>query len=137
MRLADIGNPNLKPWVTHALTRATDELLAEKLRIGARANCLPGEVPQFPLYASGFENLYFIQTPKQVLMTHQADTQVRHVCMDVPHTSHPAASWCMANPSATTREPQLLTEEPCGEIMPGSWPAAFTSRPPQSRNSEA
>jgi hypothetical protein len=93
MRLADVNNPNLKPWVADQLKKANDELLAGKIRIGARGNCMPGGVPQFLLYAGGFENLYFIQTPNEVLMIHQADTQVRHVYMNVPHTLHPAPSW--------------------------------------------
>jgi hypothetical protein len=93
MRLADISNPNLKPWVVDYLMKANDELLAEKLRYAARANCMPGGVPEFLLYAGGFENLYLIQSPKEVVMIHQADTQVRRVYMDVPHSAHPAPSW--------------------------------------------
>jgi len=93
MRLADAGNPNLKPWVADYLNKANDELLAGKIRTGARANCLPGGVPQFLLYAGGFENLYVIQTRKEVLLIHQADTQVRHIYMNVPHSAHPAPSW--------------------------------------------
>ena len=93
MHLADLNNPNLRPWVVDYLKRANDDLLAGKLRLGARANCMPGGVPQFLLYAGGFENLYFIQTQKEVLMIHQADTQIRHVYLDVPHSEHPAPSW--------------------------------------------
>ena len=93
MRLADISNPNLKPWVVDYLKKANDELLAGKLRYAARANCMPGGVPEFLLYAGGFENLYLIQSPKEVVMIHQADTQVRHVYMDVPHSAHPTPSW--------------------------------------------
>ncbi len=93
MRLADASNPNLKPWVVDYLKKANNELLTGKIRTGARANCMPGGVPQFLLYAGGFENLYFIQTPKEVLMIHQADTQVRHIYMDVPHSAHTASSW--------------------------------------------
>src|SRR5579864_3544779 len=59
MRLADLNNPNLKPWVSDYLKKANDDLLAGKLRLGARANCMPGGVPQFLLYPGGFENLYF------------------------------------------------------------------------------
>jgi hypothetical protein len=93
MRLADVSNPNLKSWVVDYLKKANDELLAGKLRYAARANCMPGGVPEFLLYAGGFENLYLIQSPKEVVMIHQADTQVRHVYMDVPHSAHPAPSW--------------------------------------------
>lgn len=93
MRLADLNNPNLKPWVIDDLKKSNAELLAGKIRTGARANCLPGGVPQFLLYAGGFENLYFIQTAKEVLMIHQADTQARHVYMNVPHSAQPPLSW--------------------------------------------
>jgi len=93
MRLADLSNTNLKPWVVDYLRKANADVLAGKLRHTARANCMPGGVPQFLLYAGGFENLYFMQTPKEVLIIHQADVQIRHVYLNVSHSQHPAQSW--------------------------------------------
>lgn len=93
MRLANLDNPNLKPWVIDYLRKSNDELRATGLRLGARANCTPGGVPQFLLYAGGFENLYIIQTHKEILMIHEADAQIRHVYMNVSHSAHVAPSW--------------------------------------------
>jgi hypothetical protein len=93
MRLADVSNPNLKPWVVERLKEANAELIAKGLRTASRANCLPPGVPEFLTFAGGFEPIYFIQTPKEVLMIHQANTEVRHVYMNVPHSARPAPSW--------------------------------------------
>ena len=93
LRIADLNNPNLKPWVVDALKKANDELLAGKLRWTSRANCMPGGVPQFLLYAGGAESFYMIQTPKEILMIHQANNETRHIYMNVAHSQHPAPSW--------------------------------------------
>jgi hypothetical protein len=37
--------------------------------------------------------LYFVQTPKEVLMIFSGDHQVRRVYMDVPHSENPKQSW--------------------------------------------
>ena len=63
LRIADVSNPNVKPWVVDALKKANDELLAGPLRWTSRANCMPAGVPQFLLYAGGAESIYMIQTP--------------------------------------------------------------------------
>ena len=40
-----------------------------------------------------FNITIFIETPKEILMIHQNDYQVRHIFMDVPHSAHPRPSW--------------------------------------------
>jgi hypothetical protein len=37
--------------------------------------------------------IYFIQTPKEVLMTAQGDHITRHVYLNVPHSAHVTLSW--------------------------------------------
>ena len=93
LRIADLSNPNLKPWVVDALKKGNDDLLAGKLRWTSRANCMPAGVPQFLLYAGGAESIYMIQTPKEILMIHQANNETRHIYVDVPHSAHPVPSW--------------------------------------------
>lgn len=93
LRVADLNNPNLKPWVVDALKKGNDDVLAGKLRWTSRANCMPAGVPQFLLYAGGAESLYMIQTPKEIVMIHQANNETRHIYMDVPHSAHPQPSW--------------------------------------------
>ncbi len=93
LRLADLSNPNLKPWVVERLRQGNEELLDKGVRTASRANCMPPGVPQFLVFAGGFEPIYFVQTPKEVVMIHQADTQVRHIYMNVPHSAHLVPSW--------------------------------------------
>ena len=95
LHLGDTSNPNLKPWVADAIKKANDDVLAGKLRETSRSRCMPGGVPEFLLYGGPGENepLYFVQTPKEVLIIAQADTQVRHVYMNVPHSTKPQPSW--------------------------------------------
>jgi hypothetical protein len=93
LRVADLNNPNLKPWVVEALKKSNDEVLAGKLRWTSRANCMPGGVPQFLLYAGGAESFYMIQTAKEIVLIHQANNETRHVYMNVPHSAHPLPTW--------------------------------------------
>ncbi len=93
LRIADLSNPNLKPWVVEALKKGNDEMLAGKLRWTSRANCMPAGVPQYLLYAGGAESMYMIQTAKEIVMIHQANNETRHIYMDVPHSAHPSPSW--------------------------------------------
>ncbi len=93
LRIADLSNPNLKPWVVEALKKGNDEVLAGKLRWTSRANCMPAGVPQYLLYAGGAESMYMIQRPKEIVMIHQANNETRHIYMDVPHSAHPSPSW--------------------------------------------
>lgn len=93
LRIANLNNSNLKPWLVEALKKSNEEVLAGKLRWTSRANCMPAGVPQFLLYAGGAESLYMIQTPKEIVMIHQANNETRHIYMDVPHSAHPQPSW--------------------------------------------
>jgi hypothetical protein len=91
-RIADLSNPNLKPWVREQMKKDNDEVLAGKIAFTARSSCMPAGVPAFMNYA-GPTPLYFIQTPKEVWMIFSGDHQVRHVYMDVPHSENPKPSW--------------------------------------------
>jgi len=93
LRLADLSNPNLKSWVVDQLKKTNEELLTRGIRYASRANCMPPGVPQFLIFAGGFEPIYFVQTPNEVLMIHQANSEVRHIYMNVPHSAHPEPSW--------------------------------------------
>jgi hypothetical protein len=92
LHVADLTNPLLKPWVVERMKKDDAEVIAGKIRYSARSNCRPGSVPQFLIYG-GNEPLYLAQTPKEVLVINQANTQVRHVYMDVPHSMQPKLSW--------------------------------------------
>jgi hypothetical protein len=91
-RIADLSNPNLKPWVKERMKKDNDEVLAGKIGFTARSSCMPAGVPAFMAYG-GPTPLYFIQTPKEVWMIFSGDHQVRRVYMDVPHSENPKPSW--------------------------------------------
>jgi hypothetical protein len=91
-RIADLSNPNLKPWVKERMKKDNDEVLAGKIAFTARSSCLPAGVPYFMGYG-GANPLYFVQMPKQVWLIFSGDQQVRRVYLDVPHSADPKPSW--------------------------------------------
>jgi hypothetical protein len=93
LRLADLSNPNLKPWVVDHLKKVNEEALAGKLRYASRASCRPAGVPMFLTYAGRFQPIYFLQTPREVVLINLGDTQVRHVYMSLPHSANLKPSW--------------------------------------------
>jgi hypothetical protein len=90
-RLGDVSNPNLKPWVKDVMAKDNAEILKGKIAFSARSSCLPGGVPVFTLF--GGQPIFFIQTPKEVLMIYEGDHQIRHIYLDVPHSRNPKPSW--------------------------------------------
>jgi hypothetical protein len=92
-RVADLNNPNLKPWVVDHLRKANEEELAGKLRYSARASCRPGGVPDFLVYAGAFQPIYLFQMPDRIVMINQGNTEVRHIYLNVPHSQNPKPSW--------------------------------------------
>ena len=89
--IADLSNPNLKPWVKERMKKDNDEVLSGKIAFTPHSSCSPAGVPAFHLY--GFQPMYFIQTPKEVVIIFSGDKQVRHVYLDVPHSKDPKPSW--------------------------------------------
>jgi hypothetical protein len=91
-RIADLSNPNLKPWVKEHMKKDNEEVLAGKIAFTARSSCRAAGVPGFMAYG-GVSPVYFVQTPKQVWMIYSGDQQVRRVYLDVPHSANPKPSW--------------------------------------------
>ena len=91
-RIADLSNPNLKPWVKERMQKDNDEVFAGKTAFTARQSCLPAGVPAFVTYG-GDTPVYFIQTPKQIWMVYAGDQQVRRVYLNVPHSRGIKPSW--------------------------------------------
>jgi hypothetical protein len=93
-RIADLSNPILKPWAIAQMKKANDEVLAGKVPFMARERCYPGGVPEWNIYRRVAPPMvYFVQTPKEVLIIWNGDNQVRHIHMNVPHSVHPKLSW--------------------------------------------
>jgi hypothetical protein len=90
-RIADISNPNLKPWVRERMKKDNDEVIAGKIAFTARSSCMPAGVPAFMTFQ--VRPVYFIQTPRQVVIIYSGDAQVRRIYLDVPHSENPKPSW--------------------------------------------
>jgi hypothetical protein len=91
-RVADLANPNIKPWAKEIMKRENDKVLSGGMPYGARSSCMPAGVPAFMAFAV-VEPIHFMQTPKQVTMIFSGDAQVRRVYLDVPHSPNPKPSW--------------------------------------------
>lgn len=91
--IADLTNPNLKPWVKTIMKKDIDEVLAGKIAFTPSQSCVPAGVPGF-LALGGNQNPYwFLQTPKEVWIMRASDSQVRRIYLDVPHSPNPTPSW--------------------------------------------
>ena len=90
-RIADLSNPNVKQWAKDVMKKDNDEVLAGKIAYTARQSCKPAGVPGFDLF--GFQPVYFVQSPKEVVMIYSGDMQIRHVYLDVSHSLNPKPSW--------------------------------------------
>jgi hypothetical protein len=90
-RIADLSNPILQPWTRDALRQANERALS-----GAEVNlpkerCWPVGVPGFSILPA--TPIYFVQTPREVVMIWTQDHQVRHVLLNQNHSAHPKPSW--------------------------------------------
>jgi hypothetical protein len=91
-RVADLSNPNIKPWAKEIMKRENAKVLAGGIGYTPRSSCMPAGVPAFMLFPV-VEPIFFVQSPKMVLMIFTGDAQIRHVYLDVPHSAHPEPSW--------------------------------------------
>jgi len=90
-RVADIDNPILRPWVKDALKRINDRAISGKDAFPPQVRCWPLGVPGFVLYPA--QPVYIVQTPKEVLMTWQADHMVRRIFLTDKHSETVKPSW--------------------------------------------
>ena len=86
----NLNNPNLTDFAKAGLKKTINEIISGKAVYNREARCWPTGVPTFDIN-QGF--LYFVQTPKLVLMVWEGDHVVRHIYMDVPHSHNPTLSW--------------------------------------------
>ena len=90
-RIADLTNPNLKPWVKDAMKKDNDEVLAGKIGYTPRSSCKPAGVPGF--MAMGGGSLFVIQSPKEVMLVFDGNFETRHIYLNVPHAANAKPSW--------------------------------------------
>ena len=92
-RIADLSDQNLKPWVKEIMKKDNDEVLAGKIAFTSGSSCTLAGVPAF-MTLGGNNNPYrFVQTAKEVRILRDADSQVRRVYLNVPHSANPTPSW--------------------------------------------
>ena len=91
-RVADLTNPNIKPWAKEIMKRENERVLAGGIGFTPRSSCLPAGAPAFMLFPV-VEPIFFVQSPKVVLMIFAGDAQTRHIYLDVPHSAHLQPSW--------------------------------------------
>jgi hypothetical protein len=92
-RIADLTNPNLKPWVKEIMKKDNDEVIAGKMAYSPNQSCMPAGVPGFLALGGNNNPYWFLQTPKEVWIMRAADSQVRRVYLDVPHAPNLKPSW--------------------------------------------
>ena len=91
LRVADLDNPILLPWVKQALARVNERVLAGEPAFPPQVRCWPLGVPAFLLYTA--QPIYIIQQPTEVLLIWQSDQMVRHVHLTGKHSENPKPSW--------------------------------------------
>jgi hypothetical protein len=89
--MGDPAAPILLPWAREQVRARNDTIMAGKPGFTRQASCWPNGTPAFLLYPQ--QPVFFVQSPKEVLMIWQGDHQVRHVYMNMPHSKNPKPSW--------------------------------------------
>jgi hypothetical protein len=90
-RVADLSNPILQPWVREELRKLNQRALTELVLWTPKERCWPIGVPGWLLYP--VTPVYFLQTPKQVVMIWEEDHMVRHVYLTEEHSTNLKPSW--------------------------------------------
>jgi hypothetical protein len=91
LRIADLNNPILKPWVLKSMQEQNALAAAGKRAYEAQASCRPGGVPGF-LVMGALNPMYIVQSPREVVMINEGGPSVRHIQLNVPHSPHPKPS---------------------------------------------
>jgi hypothetical protein len=89
--MGDANAAILQPWAREALHKRNELVLSGKPAFPRQASCYPAGVPAFLLYP--VQPVYFVQSPKEVVMIWQADHQVRRVHLTDKHSPDVKISW--------------------------------------------
>jgi hypothetical protein len=91
LRIADLSNRILQPWVREELRRVNQRALTAVVMFTPKERCWPIGVPGFLLYP--VTPVYFLQTPKEVVMIWEEDHMARHVYLTERHSANVKPSW--------------------------------------------
>jgi hypothetical protein len=90
-RVADLTNPNLTDFAKAELKKSNDLVLSGFAMYARESRCWMTGVPTYLLNPA--QPTFILQEPKKITMMWQMDQQVRHIYMDVPHSTNPKPSW--------------------------------------------
>jgi hypothetical protein len=91
-QLADLNAPILKPWAREIVRKRNELVLAGKPVNPPHASCWPVGVPGF-LLRPMTQAMYFIQTPKVVVMILSSKQEIRHIYLTDKHSANIKPSW--------------------------------------------
>jgi hypothetical protein len=91
-QLADLSAPILQPWAREVLRKRNEVVLAGKPALLPHASCWPVGVPGF-LLRPMTQAMYFVQTPKVVLMILSSKQEIRHIYLTDKHSPNVKPSW--------------------------------------------
>jgi hypothetical protein len=91
-QLADLDNPILQPWARDVLRKRNALVLSGKPANPPHASCWPVGVPGF-LLRPMTQAMYFVQTPKVVVMILSSKQEIRHVYLTDRHSPNVKPSW--------------------------------------------
>ena len=88
--IPDVTNPILQPKTRAALETVVEQELAGIPHPEMQTRCMPsGSAHMINI----LENTQILQTPTEVTFIYQRDHQVRHVYLNVPHSTDPRRAW--------------------------------------------
>jgi hypothetical protein len=90
-RIADLNNPNLTQFAKDSLKKTNEDVLAGKPMWSRSSRCWATGVPGFILTPA--QPMFIVHAPKQVLMLHQHDNDVRRIHLNVSHSANVKPSW--------------------------------------------
>jgi hypothetical protein len=91
-QLADVDTPILQPWAREVIRKRNALVLSGKPANQPHDRCWPVGVPAF-LLRPMTQAMYFIQTPKEVVMILSSKQEIRRIYLDVPHSTNLKPSW--------------------------------------------
>ena len=91
-QLADLSSPILQPWARDVVRKRNELVLSGKPANPPHASCWPVGVPVF-LLRPMTQAMYFVQTPKVVVMILSSKQEVRHIYMTDKHSTEVKPSW--------------------------------------------
>ena len=91
-QLADLNNPILQPWARDVIRKRNELVLAGMPANPPHASCWPVGVPGF-LLRPMTQAMYFVQTPKEVVMILSSKQEIRHVYLTDKHSVNLKQSW--------------------------------------------